>query len=72
MENQGILCAADATLESPEEGPNGTLSVTGNMVTHTCRSSERLYRLIEKSGPQPPSRQDQHQDSEEEKKPSRL
>ena len=70
--NQGILCAADATLESPEEGPNGTLSVTGNMVNHTCRSSERLYGLIGKSGPQPPSRQDHHQEPDEEKKDSRL
>ena len=64
---QGILCAADATIESPERGPNGEYSVTGNMVTHKCRSSETLYGLIEKSGDRPPSRQDHRQDSDNEK-----
>ena len=43
--SQGILCAADSTIESPRKNGDGRTIVDGNATEHKCRNSRELYEI---------------------------
>ncbi|KAF1992170.1 hypothetical protein K402DRAFT_128 [Aulographum hederae CBS 113979] len=48
---QGILCAADGTIEGAHDGPNGALRIDGYGVTHQCHSSNKLFEMAGSHSP---------------------
>ncbi|CAG8955464.1 hypothetical protein HYFRA_00010330 [Hymenoscyphus fraxineus] len=47
---QGILCAADSTVETPEKDEHGKEIIAGKLVAHQCRNARPLYELSAGSG----------------------
>lgn len=43
---QGILCAADDTIEHAHEDDDGRMAVDGYQVTHECRSADRIWETV--------------------------